>query len=90
MQQQTVYINHDGYIYILAERTEIARETENFRLLIAIAEEKISAIRSTIRDSNSDEAAEDAMDEINSIKMAIDDLSVHLDRLIHIPRQERL
>jgi hypothetical protein len=88
MSADDIYINIDGYTYIRAELIESAREIESFNLLIRIAEEKIAAIRARSQKlPHDDEAEERATDEINDIKMAIDDLGVHIDRLAHIPRQ---
>jgi len=88
MSTDDIYINIDGHTYIRAELTESAREIENFNLLIRIAEEKIATIRAESQElPHDDEAEERAIDEINDIKMAIDDLGVHIDRLTNIPRQ---
>jgi hypothetical protein len=88
MSIDEIYINADGYTYIRAELAESAREIESFNLLIRIAEEKIAAIRARSQKlPHDDEAEEHATDEINDIKMAIDDLGVHIDRLTNIPRQ---
>ncbi|MEI7868122.1 MAG: hypothetical protein WCI11_09530 [Candidatus Methylumidiphilus sp.] len=83
-------IQREGYTFIRVEPTEVAREIESLKLLIRLAEEKITALKLTASrlGEGSEEAAEDLMDEINDIEMAVDDLQVYLERLRNIPRTD--
>jgi methyl-accepting chemotaxis protein len=87
MSTEEIYIERDGYTYLRIEPTEVAREIGSLKLVIRLAEEKIAALDLASRVSQEgSEAIEDAVDEINDIEMAIDDLKVHLGRLSNIPR----
>ncbi|MFZ4700863.1 MAG: hypothetical protein ACOYMG_12515 [Candidatus Methylumidiphilus sp.] len=90
MSTDNIYLQREGYTFIRVEPTEVAREIESLKLLIRLAEEKITALKLTASrlGEESEEAAEDLMDEINDIEMAVDDLQVYLERLRNIPRTD--
>jgi len=90
MSTDDIYLQRAGYTFIRVEPTEVAREIESLKLLIRLAEEKITALKLTASrlGEESEEAAEDLMDEINDIEMAVDDLQVYLERLRNIPRTD--
>ncbi len=90
MSTNDIYIQRDNFTYIRVEPTEVAREIESIKLMISLAEEKISelvlSLRATLKESKDEE---NGIDEINDVEMAVDDLKVYLERLINIPHKPR-
>ncbi len=90
MSTNDIYIQRDNFTYIRVEPTEVARAIESIKLMISLAEEKISELVLSLRAIQKEsEDEENGIDEINDVEMAVDDLKVYLERLINIPSKPR-